>query len=148
MLLRASSELQGDKVDVSAITDPKAADASGIPQAGVLVAFADAVVGRDDAELGRAREAVLDELGAPGLVDSAAVASNFERMVRIADGCGIPLDPPVVMLTEDVRDDLGLDQFASAANTPGQGFLGRSLGPVLRAVVPHLLRIAGSFRRT
>ena len=148
MLLRASSELQGDQVDVSAITDPKAADASGIPQAGVLVAFADAVVGRDDGELGRAREAVLDELGAVGLVDTAAVASNFERMVRIADGCGIPLDPPVVVLSEDVRDDLGIDQFASAANTPGQGFLGRSLGPVLRAVVPRLLRVAGSFRRS
>ncbi len=148
MLLRASSEIQGDKVDVSAITDPKAADASGIPQAGVLIAFADAVVGHDDAELDRAREAVLEELGAPGLVDSAAVASNFERMVRIADGCGIPLDPPVVMLTKDVRDDLGLDRFTSAANTPGQGFLGRSLGPVLRAVVPRLLRIAGSIRRS
>ena len=143
-----SSEFQGDKVDVSAITDPKAADASGIPQAGVLVAFADAVVGRDDGELDRAREAVLNELGVQGLVDTAAVASNFERMARIADGCGIPLDPPIVMLTEDVRDDLGLDQFASAAITPRQGFLGRSLGPVLRAVIPRLLRIAGSFRRT
>jgi len=148
LLLRASSEIQGDKVDVSAITDPKAADASGIPQAGVWVAFADAVVGHDDGELDRAREAVLEELGAPGLVDTAAVASNFERMVRIADGCGIPLDPPVVMLTKDVRDDLGLDRFTSAANTPGQGFLGRSLGPVLRAVVPRLLRFAGSFRRS
>lgn len=148
MLLRVSSELQGHKVDLAAITDPKAADASGIPQAGVLIAFADAVVGRDDGELGRAREAVLDDLGAVGLVDAAAVASNFERMVRIADGCGIPLDPPIVVLSEDVRDDLGLDQYASAASTPGQGFLGRSLGPVLRAVVPRLLRIAGSFRRS
>ena len=124
MLLRVSSELQGHKVDLAAITDPKAADASGIPQAGVLVAFADAVVGRDDGELDRAREAVLDDLGAVGLVDAAAVASNFERMVRIADGCGIPLDPPVVMLSEDVRDDLGIDRYTSAANTPGQGFLG------------------------
>ena len=141
MLLRVSSELQGHNVDLAAITDPKAAGASGIPQAGVLVAFADAVVGRDDGELDRAREAVLDDLGAVGLVDAAAVASNFERMVRIADGCGIPLDDTVAMVSADMREDLGIDDFHGAQQTREIRGIRRVAGRVMSRMLPVVLKI-------
>ena len=49
------------------------------------------------------------------LVDAAAVVGNFERMVRIADGTGIPLDKPVAMVSADMREELGLDAKSVAA---------------------------------
>ncbi len=80
------------------------------------------------------------ELGPDGLLDVAAVASNFERMVRIADSTGIPLDAPVAALTSDLRDTLHLDRFESAARTRRLGRFGRGLASVLRAALPVVLR--------
>ena len=48
---------------------------------------------------------------AAALVDAAGVASNFERMVRIADATGIPLDARMAALSQDVRDTLHLERF-------------------------------------
>lgn len=148
MLLRASGEMTGLAVDPTAVVDGAAAAASGVPHAPVLVRFAEAMVGEDDAALADARAALASELGPERLVDAAAVASNFERMVRIADGTGIPLDIPVAVLASDVRTTLGLDRFASAARTPAVGMAGRAiaavLGPVLRGVLRGVGRIRGT----
>ncbi len=113
---------------------------SGVPNGPALGAFAEALVGRDDRALARAQERVRAELGPAGLVDAAAVASNFERMVRIADATGIPLDRSVAALGADLRDTLELDRFASAAQTRRLGWLGRSIAPALRFALPFLLR--------
>jgi hypothetical protein len=63
------------------------------------------------------------------------VASNFERMTRIADATGIPLDAPAAALSADLRDTLGLDRFASAAQMRRLGWAGRIGGAALRSVV-------------
>lgn len=82
---------------------------AGTPQTdGVLVAFADAIVSRDPRAIATARQAVIATLGEPQAVDAAAVASNFIRMVRIADATGIPLDQRLADLTAEVRAELGL----------------------------------------
>ena len=65
-----------------------------------------------------ARTRVLDELGPEALVDAAAVASNFERMVRIADATGIPLDSFLDERTVDIRAELHLARFESPGNRP------------------------------
>ena len=104
LLLRASSEISGRAVDLKAVTDPEHAPDCGVAHAAALVALADAMVGEDDGALVAARQRVLDELGPAHLVDAAAVASNFERMVRIADATGIPLDDPVEIMTSDIRE--------------------------------------------
>jgi hypothetical protein len=136
MLLRASGEISGHEIDVSVVKDDTAATASGIPYAQVLLAFTEAVVRGSEEELAGSRARLLDELGAACLVDAAAVVGNFERMVRIADATGIPLDSPVEALTQDLRADLGLEAFQSSANTPGLGpiarILGRGLEPATR----------------
>ena len=62
-----------------------------MPHADVLMAYADAAV-RRDADLAERRAAVESALGAEAVVDAAATVANYQRMVRIADGCGIPLD--------------------------------------------------------
>ena len=116
-------------------------------QAGPLGAFAEALVARDELGLGRSREELLAGLGPDGFVDAAAVASNFQRMVRIADATGIPLDAPLQLLSEDLRGELGLGRFGSAANTPPSGRFGRVAGRVLRPVAQAALRGLGAWRR-
>ncbi|MGE0823087.1 MAG: hypothetical protein AB7P18_13300 [Candidatus Binatia bacterium] len=90
---------------------------SGIPYGTALLAFADAVLGRDDSALAAARNTILTALGAPALVDAAAVIATFMQMDRIADGTGIPVDESYLHRTRKIRADLGLDTFASAQNT-------------------------------
>ena len=146
MLLRASGAVAGREVDVHAVTDDAAAAASGVRHAETLLAFADAVAGTDDAALDHARAAVVRELGRAELVDAAAVASNFERMVRVADATGTPLDPPIVMLTVSLRADLELDRFGAAANTPPPSLVWRALGPLVRPLVFPMLRVIAGWR--
>jgi len=135
--------MTGEAVDVAAVADDAAAAASGIAHAEALLAFADAAVAGDEAALAAARQGVLDALGAEALVDAAAVVGNFERMTRIADATGIPLDAPVKALTQDIRGDLGLDEFGSARNTPRLSAFGRLVGRALRPVAVGALRWLG-----
>ena len=102
------------EVELAALIDADAATASGVAYGDVLLALADAMVGRDDTALAQARDAVLQTLGPAGLVDAVGDASNFERMVRIADATGIPLDDGMLHLTQDVRHELRLDSFTAA----------------------------------
>jgi hypothetical protein len=95
------------------LTDHEAAATSGVEHGAVLIAFAEAMVGEDDAALARARQAVVEVLGPEAMVDAAGVASNFERMVRIADSTGIALDERMEVLSKEVRDKLHLERFAA-----------------------------------
>ena len=95
------------------MTDHKAAAASGVEHGAVLIDFAEALVGEDDAALARARQAVVEVLGPGATADAAGVASNFERMVRIADSTGIPLDERMEVLSKEVRHKLHLERFAA-----------------------------------
>jgi hypothetical protein len=141
LLLRASGETTGDLVDARAITDDALAAASGVDHAEALLAFADAAVSGEPDALSGARERLRAAVGAEGLVDAAAVVANFERMVRIADSTGIPLDTPVVVMTTDLRDDLELLRYRSASNTPEPGALARTAGAALRRIAPTLMRV-------
>jgi hypothetical protein len=141
LLLRASGETTGDATDARAITDDAVAEASGIDHAEALLAFADAAVSGEAGALSSARERLLGAVGAEGLVDAAAVVANFERMVRIADSTGIPLDAPVAAMTTDLRDDLDLGRYRSASNTPAPGVLARTAGAALRRIAPTLMRV-------
>ena len=107
--------MTGQSFDLHTITDSSAAADSGVPHAEILVSFAEAVVGMDESTLKNARAQVLNDLGPEALVDAAGIASNFERMVRIADSTGIPLDDFLADTTIELRRDLGLDQFHSVA---------------------------------
>ena len=95
------------------MTDHEAAATSGVEHGAVLIAFAEAMVGEDDAVLARARQAAIEVLGPEAMVDAAGVASNFERMVRIADSTGIQLDERMEVLSKEVRDKLHLERFAA-----------------------------------
>ena len=144
-----SGELEGSTVDLHAVTDGKSR--SGVEHGELLVAFAEAAVAGSDAELDSARQALLDAVGPERLVDAAAVVGNFQRMVRIADSTGIPLDAPVAVLSTGMREDLGIDEFGSSANTPEPGPLARLaalaarplLNPILRLTARMMMRGSG-----
>ena len=114
-MLRASSKSEGETVALKGVLSPGEV-AVGVENQELLLAFADAAVLHDQQALNEARDAVVNGLGLNALVDAAAVVGNFERMNRIADGCGISLGIMEVM-TEDVRKELDIDHFRSAANT-------------------------------
>ena len=98
-------------MNLTALTDHEAATTSGVEHGQLLITFAEAMVGEDDAALTHVRHAVIEAISPAALVDAAGVASNFERMVRIADATGIPLDARMEALSHEVRDALHLERF-------------------------------------
>ena len=149
MALRASAEVTGNTLDPSAVTNPGRALASGIAHAEELSAFVDAFVAANgEAEMAATRSAVEHKLGPDRLVDVASVASNFQRMVRIADSTGSPVDAPMDILSSDMRAELGIDAFGSSANTPKPGVLHRAIGALLRPVAIPLMVLVSKRMRT
>ena len=141
-MLRASIEYHGRDADLRAVTEGSKLGDAGIPHGERLTAFAEAAVVGDGAQLATARDALRDAAGAAALVDAAAVIGNFQRMVRIADGTGIPVDTPVRALSEDFREEIGLEGFATRRG--GElGPVARALAPLLRGVANTVLRVAG-----
>ena len=96
---------------MSALTAKEIKAASGIAHSDVLIAFADAIVAADDDALRHTRHGVLEAMGPEAVVDAAGVASNFERMVRIADSTGIDLDERMAKASQEVRETLDLERF-------------------------------------
>ena len=112
--------MSGQTVDLRAVSGTGAGD-GGVRHGARLLVFVEAVQGDDDAVLGRARTAVRAVLSPEEFVDLCAVIAAFNVVDRIADATGIPLDPMLHAASEDVRRQLGLARFGSAANTPGGG---------------------------
>ena len=98
-------------MNLSALTDHEAAASSGVEHGNLLIAFAEAMARDDEAALPHARHAVIEGISPAAMVDAAGVASNFERMVRIADATGIQLDERMATLSQEVRDTLQLERF-------------------------------------
>lgn len=90
---------------------------SGVPGGAALLAFADAAIGPDRATLDAARAALAAELGPAAVTAAAAVAANFSKNDRVANGLGIPIDEIVLKGTAGLREQLDLDAYRSAANT-------------------------------
>jgi len=143
-MLRASVEFEGGSADLSGIVKGAKAGDAGVAHGALLTAFADAAVQGDAAHLATARDALRAAAGSAALVDAAGVVGNFERMVRIADASGIPLDGMISALSEDFREDLGLDAYATR-RMPGRG--AGPFAPLLRGVARAGLKLAGKLKR-
>ena len=76
--------------------------------------------------------------------DAAALVAHYEKMDRIADAIGIPLDAPMQVLGGELRDSLGIGKFTSAQNTKAAGPLTRLLQDMLRKIMfPVLKHLSG-----
>jgi hypothetical protein len=140
-MLRASIEYSGSEADLKGIFEGAKAGDAGIEHGERLTTFVDATLSGDAAELATARDALRDAAGSAVVVDASAVVGNFERMVRIADGSGIPLDGVVGSLSSDFREELGLESFSSRRLAGGS--LAEVFAPVLRGFAHAALRFAG-----
>jgi hypothetical protein len=140
-MLSLSADSSKQEVDLKVINGE---GDGGVPLGGELVKFAEAVASGDGpgnaVALQTCREALLAAAGSDVLVDAAAVAGNFQRMVRIADATGIPLDPIVGSLGNPVQDALDLHRFPSAQHTPALPWLQKIMGIPLRFLAPFLMR--------
>jgi len=106
LLLRASGVTQNREYDLSAVTGAVEGDA-GVPHSRLLVDFAEAVLGGDEAALTRARVALSEAIGPAGLADAA--------VDRVANATGIPLEAEKTAASADFRAALGVDRFDVAA---------------------------------
>ncbi len=117
MMLSLSMQSKGEQVDLSGAVQGAEAVDNRVPHGKILARFAEAVVSGSDSELAQARDAVIAAVGGNAFVDAACVIGNFERMVRVADATGIPLDSSAVDATIELRHELGLNAYAMAGRT-------------------------------
>ena len=139
-MLSLSADLSDATVNLQMINGDEAATAGDVAHAKALMNFAESFARRDESALVDARSQLLEEAGAAVLVDAAAVAANFQRMVRIADSTGIPLDARNVALSATVRKELDLQRFGSADNTPPATLKLRLLSLIARPLAKRMLK--------
>ena len=141
-MLRESATLLGTPVDLNGISDPNCKVIDDVPHSEALLGFCDALLGDDSDAFAAARDRLAQEMGTAAMVDAAGIASNFQRMDRIADAIGIPADAPMVLMQEEFVDELGLQNYASAGNTPKMSWLKRQLTRFV--LLPGLRRMIAS----
>ena len=112
-----SSQTTGGEVDLETVNGGVEGD-GGVEHGARLVAFTEAVMGRDEAALARERAALRALLTPEAFVDAAAVIGAFNVVDRIANATGIPLDAGLAAMSGEVREELDLVRFGSSANTP------------------------------
>ena len=139
-MLSLSADFTESDVDLGMVNGDKTASAGDIPHGASLLNFTEAFVSRDEESLTAARDALLAEAGADVLVDTAGVAANFQRMVRIADSTGIPLDERNSVLGYSVIKKLNLERFKSAENTPPGGLKRKMLSWIARPLARRKIR--------
>lgn len=109
-MLRESSKATGENYDLGLLTG--GSGDGNIPHGALLVAFADAVLGSDDARLAAIRSEICAKMGDAALVDAAAIAATFNAIDRVADATGIPIEDAKAEATADFRAALGINAFA------------------------------------
>lgn len=117
-MLSLSANTTETAIDLEMVNGSSASETQGIPYANELANFAEAVAQGDNPTISRTRDELVQVAGDVVMVDAAAVAANFQRMVRIADSMGIPIDEKNVEAGAGIRQELELSRFASAQNTP------------------------------
>lgn len=117
-MLRESVMLTGGSIDFDGLTDPACTEIKGIPNSRELLEFTNACMQGDNTARAATRQALVESMGAAAMIDAVGVISNFQRMVRIADTTGIPTDGPMHATSTDLRAQLGINNYTSAANSP------------------------------
>ena len=110
--------MSGGTADLGAVNGPIDGD-GGVTHGERLLAFTNAVTAGDADAITRERHALRAVLSGEEFVDVCGVIAAFNVVDRIADATGIPLDPMLSAMSADVRAELDLTRFRSAANTPG-----------------------------
>ena len=116
-MLSLSMKVKERAVDLQLINGELCEAGGSVKFGNELMKFSEAIASRDATAVQASREHLTEIAGADVVIDAAAVAANFQRMVRIADSTGIPLDESNVAFTADIRSQLDLGRFQSAHNS-------------------------------
>ncbi|MFT5692147.1 MAG: hypothetical protein ACI92E_001478 [Oceanicoccus sp.] len=116
-MLRVSAITTETDIDLQMINGSEAAATKGVEYGYELMKFAESFTSRNPTDLARDRHMLLEVAGEKVLVDAAGVAANFQRMVRIADSMGIPVDNMASTTSQEIRQELNLNRFGSSRNT-------------------------------
>lgn len=110
-MLRVSANKTESEIDINMIMGDETPGHTDIKYAKELMEFAGSLASQNEGELKSARDNLVAVAGEAVLVDTAGVAANFQRMVRIADATGIPVDSNDNEISNKVRADLDLYRF-------------------------------------
>lgn len=138
-MLSLSADANSTDIDLKMINGDASASMENLEFAQELMEFAAAIASRDEGNLLKARTTLLDAAGWEVVVEAAAVAGNFQRMVRIADATGIPIDAARLPLMNKAAEELDLRRFESSRNTPKMSFAQKLLAPIMRRLAPRVL---------
>jgi hypothetical protein len=116
-MLSLSMNMSDREVDLELINGVESDSGGGLEFGNELMKFAEAIAGRHGQAIAAARETLHAIAGPSVVIDAAAVAANFQRMVRIADSTGIPLDEANMSATLEIQQSLNLRRFESANNS-------------------------------
>jgi hypothetical protein len=117
MALRESGRASNKEYNLEAIVKPSLE--IGVDGGAELLVFADAILGTDRGALDKAREALAAKLGATAVAAASIIAANFTKNDRIANGLGIPSEPPMLEATMEFRESFGINAYPSAVNSLG-----------------------------
>ena len=107
-MLRVSVSQSSLQVDLSGLRTGDSQAMGAVPNARTLIRLADAFMDRDPERLTNIRNEAASIIGELGVIEAIGVAANFQRMVRIASGTGIPIDEPDPDFGTAVRAALNL----------------------------------------
>ena len=116
-MLRVSAQTTQTQINLQGVIGNDTAANEGIEHGALLATFAEAVANRDSDAISKARAQLREAAGENVVVDAAGVAANFQRMVRIADSVGIPVDDMQSEFGQETRAELSLESFHSARNS-------------------------------
>ena len=77
-----------------------------------LRGLTDAAIHGEWARLKGLREQAALTLGAQQVTDALVVAAAFNGITRVADATGIPLDPHTAAITQQMREQTGIQRFS------------------------------------
>ena len=109
MMLRASNT--DKETDLTIVVEGKDKARGDVPNERELLDFVEAVYAKDRPAIDAARNVIRDTLGGAAMIDAVAVAAHFSAITKVADGTGIRLDKGLAQMSEDIREDLGLNAF-------------------------------------
>ena len=115
MFLRESGRATDLKINLEALITPTIE--IGVPGGKEILDFAEALIGNDRSKLDKSRVNLAHSLGLAAVSAATAIAANFTKNDRIANGCGIPSELKMLQASKDIRKDLRLNDFRSAENT-------------------------------
>lgn len=111
MMLRESVRQTDVTFDLSSLSGEEEA-AGTVPHQELLLAFAEAVVLRDQESAASLRPEMIEALGMAGFLDACGVIAGFHGFTRVADCAGVPIDARYLEEAPAVQDQTRVYRFA------------------------------------